>query len=73
TDLKNESPPLSTQTGDSYVDLTNDRVSPTSTVLRSEPAVISQVREDCSKDSQEGGASSGKVITLEDVAEVEAT
>ncbi|MCG9758137.1 MULTISPECIES: biotin/lipoyl-containing protein [Pseudoalteromonas] len=73
TDLKNESPPLSTQTGDSYVDLTNDRVSPASTVLRSEPAVIDHVKEDCSKDSQEEDASSGKVFTLEDVAEVEAT
>ncbi len=62
--LKNESPPFSTQTGDSYVDLTNDHVSPASTVLRSESAVIAHVREDCSKDSQEGGASSGKVFTF---------
>ncbi|MGC0118423.1 biotin/lipoyl-containing protein [Pseudoalteromonas piscicida] len=62
TDLKNESPPLSTQTGDSYVDLTNDRVSPASTVLRSESTVIERIGE--GNNSGVGGASSGKVFTF---------
>ncbi|AUJ70194.1 biotin/lipoyl-containing protein [Pseudoalteromonas sp. NC201] len=62
TQLKNESPPLSTQTGDSYVDLTNDHVSSASTPLRAESTVIERIGE--GNNSGVGGVSSGKVFTF---------